>query len=129
MPAQDSHAPLAGASEAGEAALQKVLKQCNAPDVLKRLSPTSQGCVRMALRVVWPTFRPINFGRQRGSGSSGGQRESSLFECRLVDVRGDSCLFRVYVDGEQASKGVKDRGAALMAQFFDGSAWVVSDVL
>jgi hypothetical protein len=124
---QHSHAPLVGASADGEAALQKLLDECKAPDDLKRLSSTSQLKVRIAVRVVWPTFKPLTFGRQPGSSSSGG--ESSIFECRLVDVRGDSCLFRVYVDGEQGSKGVKDRGAALMSQFFESSTWVFSEVL
>ena len=128
MPAQDSNAPLAGASVAGEAALQKLLKECRAPDVLKRLSTSSQESASIALRVVWPIFKPVDFGRRPGSGSSSGQRESSFFQCRLVDVRGDSCLFKVYVDGEPASKVVKDRGAALMEQFFDGSVWVFSEL-
>ena len=123
---QDSHVPLAGASAAGDVALQELLEKCNAPDTLKRLSAAGQECARIALCVVWPMLKPLTFGRQRGSDSSGGQGESSIFECRMVDVRGDSCLFRVYVDGDPSSKVVKDRGAALMEQFFDGSAWVFS---
>jgi len=125
---QNWHAPFVGASAGGDFELQKLLEECNAPDNLKHLSPGSQRHMRIALRVVWPTFKQLNCSRQRCSGTSGGQRESSIFECRLVDVRGDSCLFRIYVGGDPASKVAKDRRAELAKRFFDGSAWIFSEL-
>ena len=80
----------------------------------------------MALRVVWPTFKPLACSKRRGSGSTGAASESSVFECRLVDVRGDSCILRIYVNGDQASNAVKLRGKQLMERFVHSSAWVVS---
>jgi hypothetical protein len=109
---------------------QAVLDRCQAPDVLKHVSTSSQGGVRMALRVVWPTWTAASneLAKLGASGRGGCSRSYSCFECRLVDMRGDSCIFIVCVDGDDTTKAVKDRGEKLVAQFFHGSAWVVSEL-
>ena len=130
VPAAMVHAPFAGATAEGDAALHALLAACDAPDVLKQLNERGQRGSRMALRVVWPTFKAgeRQSARARASGTSGTARGYSVFECRLVDVRGDSCLFRAYVDGDRDAQTVKKRGDELMEKYFHGSAWHVSAI-
>ena len=42
-------------------------------DTLSRIAAGMGKTVRIALRVVWPIFKPVDFGRQLGSGSGGGE--------------------------------------------------------
>ena len=93
-----------------------------ATDVLMDVSVSTQGSARMALRVVWPTWTAGTKGSRPGCRNSYG-----CFECRLVDVEGDSCIFIAYVEGNPSSKAVKHRSEQLMAMFCHNSVWIVTE--